>query len=247
VEYPVKQYPVKLDLISDIPKLEQFKIEGVRHYLAEDGSIDAPGYPSVTSVLSADKSKKEGIQKWRDRVGEEEANRISHMALRKGNAVHQIMEDWLLQQEPITKPMSIHLEIANGLKSYANRYINNIRLVEGQLFSHHLRTAGTVDLVAEWEGEMAVIDWKTSNYAKKRDHITNYFMQEAAYAVMFEERTGIPVTKLVTLVAYNNGTQMFVEKRDDWIGKFIELREMYDTQLQSMLQSEGTDTVASNP
>jgi hypothetical protein len=116
-------------------------------------------------------------------------------------------------------------------------------LVEGQLFSHELRTAGTVDLVAEWDGEMAIIDWKTSKYAKKRQYIENYFMQEAAYATMFEERTGIPVTRLVTAVTYdepNGGTQLFIENRDDWIDKFIDLREMYDTQLQSMLQSQGT-------
>ena len=236
---------LNVDLITDIPKLEQVEIDGVRHYIAEDGSIETP-YPSVTTVLSVDPSKKEGIQKWRERVGEEEANRVSHMATQRGTAVHQIMEDWILGQEPKTKPMPVHIETAQGLKDFANRYINNIRMVEGQLFSHYLRTAGTVDLVAEWEGEMAIIDWKTSNYAKKRDHITSYFMQEAAYAVMFEERTNIPVTKLVTLVAYNGGTQMFVEKRDDWIGKFIELREMYDTQLQSMLSSNESDTDVSD-
>ena len=96
---------------------------------------------------------------------------------------------------------------------------------------------------------MAIIDWKTSKYAKKREYIESYFMQEAAYAVMFEERTGIPVERLVTAVAYdepNGGCQLFVEKRDDWIGKFIELREMYDTQLQSMLQSEGSGADASD-
>ena len=74
-------------------------------------------------------------------------------------------------------------------------------------------------------------------------------MHEAAYAVMFEERTGIPVKKLVTAVAYdepNGGTQLFVENRDDWIDKFIELREMYDTQLQSMFQSEGSSANVSD-
>jgi ATP-dependent exoDNAse (exonuclease V) beta subunit len=192
-------------------------------------------------VLSSDKSKEEGIRKWRERVGEEEANRVSHMATQRGTAVHQIMEDYILDQDPITKPMPIHLATASKLKKWVDIYVGDVKLVEGQLFSHHLRTAGTVDLVAEWEGEMAIIDWKTSKYAKKRHYIENYFMQEAAYAVMFEERTGIPVKKLVTAVAYdepNGGTQLFVENRDDWIDRFIELREMYDTQLQSMLQSD---------
>ena len=234
------------NIVTDLPKLEQVEINGVRHYTSHDGSIETP-YPSVTTVLGADKSKKASLDRWRKRVGEEEAARISHRSTTRGTAVHLVMEDYILGQEPQEKHMPHIYDMASGLKRYADRYIDNIRLVEGQLFSHHLRTAGTVDLVADFLGQPAIIDWKTSNYPKKRNNITSYFMQESAYAVMFEERTGVPVQKLVTLVAYPEGTQMFVEDRDDWIDKFIELREMYDTQLQSMLQSEGTDTVAPNP
>ena len=222
-----------LNLITDLPKLEQIEINGVRHYTADDGSIETP-YPSVTTVLSADKSKAEGIRKWRERVGEEEANKISYRSLSRGTAVHLVMEDYLLGQEPITKPMPNVLDMASGLKRYADTYIDNIRLVEGQLFSHHLRTAGTVDLVADFDGKTSIIDWKTANYRKRRNDINSYFKQEAAYAVMFEERTGIPVSQLVTLVAYPEGTQMFVEKRDDWIEGFIELRNQYDVELQSL-------------
>ena len=237
---------MKLDLITDLPVLEQVEVNGVRHYTAEG----VGPYPSVTTVLSSDKSKEDGIRKWRERVGEEEANRVSHMATQRGTAVHQIMEDYILQQDPITKPMPVHLDTARSLKKWVDIYVGDVKLVEGQLFSHHLKTAGTVDLVAEWDGQMAIIDWKTSKYAKKREYIESYFMQEAAYAVMFEERTGIPVKRLVTAIAYdepNGGTQLFIEDRDDWIGKFIELREMYDTQLQSMLQTEGSGANASDP
>ena len=236
---------MKLDLVTDLPTLEQIEVNGVRHYTAEG----VGPYPSVTTVLSSDKSKEEGIRKWRERVGEEEANRVSHMATQRGTAVHQIMEDYILDQDPITKPMPIHLATALRLKKWVDTYVGDVKLVEGQLFSHELKTAGTVDLVAEWDGEMAIIDWKTSKYAKKREYIENYFMQEAAYAVMFEERTGIPVKRLVTAVAYdepNNGCQLFIENRDNWIDKFIDLREMYDTQLQSMLQSNESDTDVSD-
>ena len=237
---------MKLDLITDLPKLEQIEIDGVRHYTADDGSIETP-YPSVTTVLSSDKKKEDGIRAWRERVGEEEANRVSHLATSRGTAVHQIMEDWILDREPETKPMPVHLETARWLRNTVEPYIGEVRLVEGQLFSHHLRTAGTVDLVAEWAGEMAIVDWKTSKWPKKREHINSYFLQEAAYAVMFEERTGIPVKRLVTAVAYNEGTQLFIENRDDWIDKFIELREMYDSKLQSMLQDKGTSADVSDP
>lgn len=236
---------MNLDLITDLPVLEQVEVNGVRHYTAEG----VGPYPSVTTVLSSDKSKEVGIRKWRERVGEEEANRVSRVATQRGTAVHQIMEDYILDQDPITKPMPVHVETARSLKKWVDIYVGDIKLVEGQLFSHHLKTAGTVDLVAEWDGQMAIIDWKTSKYAKKREYVESYFMQEAAYAVMFEERTGIPVKRLVTAIAYdepNGGTQLFIEDRDDWIGKFIELREMYDTQLQSMFQSEGKSANVSN-
>jgi len=222
----------RLNLIEDIPKLEQLNLETGRRYLAEDGCIPEPGYPSVTTVLSADKSKEAGLKKWRERVGEEEANKISFRATSRGTAVHQILEDYILGQEAKTKPMPIHMDMASGLKRMADQHINNVRMVEGQIFSHHLRVAGTVDLVAEFDGQMAIIDWKTANYPKKRNNINNYFQQESAYAVMFEERTGIPVKKLVTLVAYPDGTQMFVEDRDDWIGDFIQMRDQYELGLQ---------------
>jgi hypothetical protein len=237
---------VKLDLITDLPKLEQIEIGGVRHYTAEG----VGPYPSVTTVLGADPKKKEGLNKWRERVGEEEANKVSHVAAQRGTAVHQIMEDYILDQSPISKQMPVHLATARDLKRMVDVYVGDVKLVEGQLFSHHLRTAGTVDLVAEWDGKMAIIDWKTSRRAKKREYINNYFMQEAAYAVMFEERTGIPVERLVTAIAYdepNGGCQLFIENRDDWIDKFMELREMYDTQLQSMLQTEGSGSDSPDP
>jgi ATP-dependent exoDNAse (exonuclease V) beta subunit len=214
----------ELNLITDLPPLEQINTDEGRFY-----ACDGIGpYPSVTTVLSVDKSKQEGLQKWRDRVGEDEANKVSHMALQRGNAVHYIMEDYILGQEAKTKPMPIHVQTAKGLKEYADKYIRNVRMVEGQLWSHELKVAGTVDLVAEFDGEMAIIDWKTSNWPKKRNQIHSYYMQEAAYAVMFEERTGIPVTRLVTLVANKDGYQMFVEERDDWIDGFRELRNQYE-------------------
>ena len=117
---------INLNLITDLPTLEQIEIDGVRHYTASDGSIETP-YPSVTTVLSADPSKAEGIRKWRERVGEDEANKVSHVATQAGTAVHQIMEDWILGQEPKTKPMPIHVAKARGLKNFAEIYIDNVR------------------------------------------------------------------------------------------------------------------------
>jgi genome maintenance exonuclease 1 len=106
--------------------------------------------------------------------------------------------------------------------------IDNIHALESPLYSDYLKVAGTVDCIAEYEGKLSVIDFKTSSRVKSRDDIHNYFMQTAAYAVAFEELTRIPVNRLVIIMAVENSTPLiFKENRDDWINGFISLREEY--------------------
>jgi genome maintenance exonuclease 1 len=155
-----------------------------------------------------------------------EANRVSTQALSKGNDVHEMIERHILGEEQ-TKMMPNVKALFAGLRDVADARINNVRMVEGQLFSHHLEVAGTVDLVAEFDGRLSIIDWKTSSKEKPRKFINNYFKQESAYAVMFEERTKIPVDQLVTIITHPEGTQVFVEHRDNWIEGFMELRKLY--------------------
>ena len=96
------------------------------------------------------------------------------------------------------------------------------------MFSHHLGVAGRVDCVAEFDGKISIIDFKTSQKIKPRKYVENYFMQEAAYAVMFEERTGTPITQLVTLIAVDNEQpQVFVEHRDDWTKPLLDTIKKY--------------------
>lgn len=231
----------KLNLIEDLPVLERHDIEGVRYYTDAEGTIPSPGYPSVTSVLSADKSKSASLAKWVERIGVEAAEAVKFRAATRGTDVHHLIEDYILGRETEKKMMPNVIEMANGLKQIADDRIDNIRLVEGQLFSHHLQVAGTVDLVAEFDGELSIIDWKTSSRPKHSNHINNYYQQEAAYAVMFEERTNLPVRKLVTLVVHPEGTQMFIEDRDKWIGSFRELREEYDRQTSNSRRVANSD------
>jgi genome maintenance exonuclease 1 len=88
--------------------------------------------------------------------------------------------------------------------------------------------AGTVDCIAKYDGKVSVIDFKTSKRKKSRDDVHDYFMQCSAYAVAFEERTGIPVSRLVILMAVDDEDPIiFNEKRDDWINSFIQLRDDY--------------------
>jgi genome maintenance exonuclease 1 len=203
----------------DIPRLERVDSKAGRVYQTSTGR----SYPSVTSILGM--LGKADILAWRKRVGEEEANRISSRAARRGTAIHSLCEDYLLNKE--VNPTPFDLETFKSIQPFLDR-INNIHCLETQLYSDHLQVAGTVDCIAEFDGKLSIIDFKTSKRIKTRDDIHSYFMQTAAYAVMFEERTGIPVGKLVILMAVDDENPlMFIEKRDDWIGQFVELRQDY--------------------
>lgn len=203
----------------DIDKLVRVDSESGRVYQTPSGKA----YPSVTSVLGL--LGKAEILAWRARVGEEEANRVSARAARRGTAIHSLCEDYLLNKEVNAGPFD--LETFKSIQPLLNR-INNIHCLETQLYSNYLQVAGTVDCIAEFDGKMSIIDFKTSKRVKTRDDIHGYFMQTAAYAVMFEERTGIPVGKLVVLMAVDDEQPLlFEEKRDDWIHQFIELRQDY--------------------
>lgn len=190
---------------------------------------DSPVYPSVTTVLS--KKSAEGIKAWRKRVGEAKAQAITTKAARRGTKAHLLIEDYILGEDTHDddRIMPEDRELANKLKVAANKSIDNIRVVEGQMMSDFLRVAGTVDCIAEYNGRLAVIDWKTSAREKKKEWVDGYFMQAAAYAVMFEENTGIPIDSLVVVIAHDESyePQIFVEKRDDWIHEFIKYREQY--------------------
>lgn len=203
----------------DIDKLVRVDSPNGRVYQTPTGR----SYPSVTSVLGI-LGKKE-IMEWRARVGEEEANRISSRAARRGTAIHSLCEDYLCNKEVTPGPFD--LDTFKSIKPYLDN-INNIHCLETQLYSNFLQVAGTVDCIAEYEGKLSIIDFKTSKRVKSRDDIHSYFMQTAAYAVMFEERTGIPVGRLVIIMSVDDDKPLiFKEKRDDWINRFIELREDY--------------------
>lgn len=213
-----------VDLI-ELPEVKQVNEEGSRYYTS-DGEVK---YPSVTTILGSDPEKKKSLMEWRKRVGEEEANKIGTQAARKGTAVHNLIEAYITN-ETLPEAMPNELASFHLLRDAANKYIDNIKVVEGKMLSHHLRCAGTVDCIAEYRGELAVIDWKTSRRLKRKTMIDSYFKQAAAYAVMFEENTGIPIKQLMIIMACETGElQLFKEQRDDWIDSFIELRDYYET------------------
>jgi genome maintenance exonuclease 1 len=204
----------------DFPKLERITSpNGTRLYNTPSGK----SYPSVTTVTGLHSAK--GIAEWRRRVGEEEANRISGKASARGTRIHQYCEDYL--RGNIFEADMFDLEMFNSIKLWLDD-IDNIHCLETPLYSDFLQVAGTVDCIADFQGKLSVIDFKTSSKPKDRDDIYNYFMQTAAYAVAFEERTGIPIERLVIIMAVDNDDpRLFIEKRDNWIGGFRKLRLDY--------------------
>jgi genome maintenance exonuclease 1 len=211
---------MKTFIHHDIPKLlRTTSSDGTRVYETPSGKA----YPSITTVTGLHSAK--GIAEWRKRVGETEANRISSKASARGTRIHQYCEDYL--RGNLFEADMFDLEMFNSIKPLLDQ-VDNIHCLETQLWSDHLQVAGTVDCIAEFQGKLSVIDFKTSSKPKDRDDIHNYFMQTAAYAVAFEERTGIPIGRLVIIMAVDSDDpRWFIEKRDNWIGGFRKLRLDY--------------------
>jgi ATP-dependent exoDNAse (exonuclease V) beta subunit len=211
---------MKTFIHHDLPKLERdTKPDGTRVYKTPSGK----SYPSVTTVTGL--HTKQGIMEWRKRVGEAEANRISTTAANRGTRIHQLCEDYLLGND--VNPDIFDAEMFSSIKEWLDD-IDNIHALEDPLYSDHLEVAGTVDCIAEFQGKLSVIDFKTSSRPKERDDIHNYFMQTSAYAVAFEERTGIPIGRLVIIMAVaNDYPRLFIEKRDNWVAGFKKLRLDY--------------------
>lgn len=197
-------------------------IDGKRHYVTPTGDK----LPSITTVLSV--LSRDSIMAWRKRVGEETANKISTKAARRGTNVHSMCEDYLNNDLDIKKYLPNDRETFNSLKPVLDKHINNIYAQEVALWSEYLGVAGRVDCIAEWDGKIAVIDFKTSRKLKKKEYISSYFQQASAYAVMWEERTGIPINKIVIVIAVDGeDPQVFEEKRDNYIYECVETIAQY--------------------
>ena len=175
---------------------------------------DGKSYPSVTTVLSI--LNEHIIQAWRDRVGEEEANRISGKASNRGTRVHSIVEKYL-NNEDTTKALPHIRQSLENLKPVLDDNIGTIFGLEVPLYSNHLGVAGRCDCIAQYNGVPSIIDFKTSRYKKKKEKISNYFAQCAAYSIMWEERTGLVAPNIVIIMDVDHEKPcVFVEHRDNY-------------------------------
>ena len=200
-----------------ITPLDRETIDGVRYY-------DIPGESKLVSITSITSwINREIFRSWRARVGNEEADKVTKAATSRGTDMHTLTENYLLNEElPTVQPLSEFL--FKQSKPQLN-LIDNIHAIEKPLYSLKLGVAGTVDCIAEYEGELAVIDFKSSKKPKPRKWIDHYFVQCAAYACMLYEMKEIPVKKFVIIMSCENGEVKVYEERNK--AKYIKLLSEY--------------------
>ncbi len=204
----------------ELPKLDRETIDGVRYYSVPDEE-ELLKLVSITSVTSH--FNKEIFVNWRKKVGNETADKITKAATKRGTDMHTLTEHYLNNDDlPDVPPISEFLfKVA---KSKLN-LINSIYTLEGSLYSKQLGIAGTVDCIAEYDGELSIIDFKTSKKPKPREWVEHYFVQAMAYGCMLYELTGISVKKLVIIMACENGECVVYEEYDK--AKYIKLLTEY--------------------
>ena len=191
-----------------LPKTKGKRIDGFRFY-----NIDGKNYPSITTVLGIRKS--EALKGWREKIGESVANWEMGRAARRGKSFHTLVEQYLKGETPSIRDV-LPLGLFKLLKPYIDQ-IDNIHLLEAIMYSKKLTVAGQVDCVAEYNGKLSVIDFKTANKERQEDWIDNYFLQTTAYAHMYEETFGTPIEQIVILIASEDGTtQAFVKNKADY-------------------------------
>lgn len=212
----------KHDLIH-LPSLEQINSPSGRRYKTPEGLL----YPSVTTVLGATLDHT-ALDLWKERVGEEEAAHIAQVASTRGTRVHELCEDFVLNK-PLRKAMPITVMMYKQIEKVLKENMNNVRMSEGRLYSNKLKVAGSVDLLADWQGKPSTIDFKTSIRNKKEEWIRGYFLQTAMYAYMAWERTGLMFNNIVIIIAVEEESkaQVFNGKATDWIDEAFMLCKAY--------------------
>ena len=208
------------------PELPVHKLHGMRFYEAPDGLK----YPSITTVLGKRPGKQEGLQRWRDRVGEEQARMISGKAARRGTVFHNIVENYLKNAD-ISDYKAEHFLawcMFNELTFTLNNNIDVVVLQEQTMHSPKYKVAGRCDFVGEYKGKLAIVDFKTTTTEKKEEWIEDYFIQCAAYATMFEEHTGRVVDDIVILMVAENGRlQIYEKKTADYLPQLQEIMDEF--------------------
>jgi len=211
----------------DLPKLKQINTEEGRRYAVSEKIK----YPSITTVLSQTKDLT-ALKEWRKRVGEEHANKVTKAATTRGTSMHKLCENYLLNEALDDLGSTSGELLFRGIRPYLDR-IDNVRALESGLFSHKLHVAGTVDCVADYDGELTIIDFKTSKSVKRESYLQDYYMQGCFYFTSFYELTGMLPKQILILISVQDGSvqECFVKGKDiiNWTEQLRERIKEYES------------------
>jgi len=209
--------------LPDLKSLNTDESTGERFYISPNGKK----LPSVTTVLGH--FKKRVMVEWRNRVGHEEANKISTRASMRGTKFHNMMESYLRNEEDFLNGVMPDMKQSFHDMQETLDLIDNIHYIEGQMYSERLGVAGRTDCIAEFAGVLSIIDFKTSTKQKKEEWIDNYFEQCTCYALMYEELVGNPIDQIVILIATDDSDrpQVFVRDKNQYVQNLLEKIHLY--------------------
>ena len=199
---------------TNLPEIKAKTTDGVRLYETPEGNF----YPSITTVLSV--RNKKGLFEWRKRVGDDVANYVARKAATRGTHVHHMCEDYLNNDfdEEKNKKKFLPYVLFNQLRESVLQKIDNIYAQECGLYSDKYKVAGRVDCIAEYDGVLSIIDFKTSTKERSDAWNESYYIQASAYAEMFEERTGVAIEQVAILVVTEDGiVQEFVKNKKEYL------------------------------
>lgn len=207
--------------LVELPELTAVQTDRGRLYNTPSGEA----YPSITTVLGSRPEKKKLIAQWRARVGEQEANKVSAQASRRGTSIHTMMEKYIVGEDPIANEMPTNITMFNSIRTMVDKHLSHVYAMEAPLYSDKLKVAGRCDLVGKWAGTDCIIDFKTSKRLKEEAHIDNYLLQATAYSLMFEELTGRVIPGIVILIGVDDEVkpQMFCRYRDKYVEKLCDV------------------------
>lgn len=203
----------KHDLLP-YPKLDRIDGEK-RYYRTPEGNL----YPSVTTVLS-NTADKGFLKRWINRVGLEESEKIKGRSAVRGTAVHSMCEDFVLNRQiDFRKQMPFNIDLFKQIQRVLVKSVDNIRASEIMLYSDKLKIAGSVDLIADYKGRPAIVDFKTSLKEKREDWVLDYKLQTTLYAAMLHERFGLIHNDLAIIICIEeeNDAQVFEDKASNWL------------------------------
>lgn len=205
----------------EFAQFEDRIIDGKRYYFAPDGNR----YPSVTSVIGAKKDKT-NLEQWVNRVGEEEANKIKVQAGNRGTAIHTICEKYMLNEDQYPDGvMPANIQTFKSIKNVLDKNIGKVRALEAPLYSAKLHTAGRTDCIAEFNGVLSIVDFKTSRKEKKEEWIQDYFAQATCYSLMAEDLKKLTIPQIVIIIACDDlpEAQVYVKDKQAYVPRVLEL------------------------